>query len=179
MKNEYIVTPDDYCNVTNITLTHNNYRIYLNHSIESNMYYIKLFNILRDSKPTDTVEIIINNFGGYLSTAVQIVNAIRSCKAPVKTILCGMGCSAGSIIFMAGKYKEVDEHVNFMVHYYSGNSYGKGNEIESRTEFSKKFIHDFYRDVYKDVLTKDELKRVFAGEDFWFDSKELKKRLKL
>jgi len=65
-----------------------------------------------------------------------------------------------------------------MCHYYSGAITGKGNEIETQSAFDKKYIKQLFRDVYKGFLSKSELTRLFKGEDFWFDSKQIRTRLK-
>ena len=56
------------------------YDIYLNDEIKPSEKYVELLNILNTSKENDKINIYLNNNGGYLDTAIQIINYIEDCK---------------------------------------------------------------------------------------------------
>ena len=120
----------------------------------------------------------INNGGGYFDTAIQIINAIKACKANTTTILECKAHSAASMIFLSGDERIVNEFGIMLCHNFSGGFDGKGNELKSKTEFIIKHSYDYLKNVYKNFLTSKEIDRMLNGEDFWFADKEIKRRLK-
>jgi hypothetical protein len=56
--------------------------------------------------------------------------------------------------------------------------YGKGNEITDTVEHDKKYYPSMMKSVYKGFLTNSELNNLIKGKDYWFDAKEIVKRLK-
>lgn len=155
------------------------HRVYLNQEVDENHLYVELLEILTNANEFDFIEIMINNFGGYLYTTMQIVNAIQKCAGTVITTVSGVACSAGSIIFMVGHERRMEKYSSLMCHYYGGCEYGKGNEMEASIEFNKKQYQQFNREVYKDLLTEEELTQMFNGKDFYFTAEEVIERLKL
>lgn len=140
--------------------------------------YTELINALRRAKEDDEIHIYLNSPGGYLCSTVEIVNAMRLCKAVVITHACGTVASAATLIFLAGHGQVIHEGISFMCHYYSTGIGGKGQEVESYAKWSKKSNQKIMWRFYEGFLKKDEFKRMCKGEDFWMDAEEVARRLK-
>ena len=151
--------------------------VYLMYDIEMQEDLVTLLNDINGMTENDTIMIHINNFGGSITATSQIVHALKSTPAKVVTIIEGVACSAASFIFLLGDEKIVTPYSTLMLHYYSGVSSGKGQEIEAVTEYDKKHFRKFMVDFYKKLLTKKEFDELFSGKDFYFDSEEIMKRL--
>lgn len=150
---------------------------YLENSIHDPHEYIELFEKLNNVEENDEVFIHINSWGGQVDTTLQIINNIEQCNAHVTTVLEGAALSAGSMIFLAGHSKEINKYSYMMCHYYYGGIHGKGQEILAESNFSDKHFKEVFKRIYKGFLTSKELESLFNGTDFWFNSKEIKKRL--
>jgi len=155
------------------------YNIYLDSEVKSSEEYTELFDTLVNAGVNDEINIYINNDGGLIDTAIEIVNMIKDCNGEVTTILNGSGHSAASIIFMAGHKKIVKNHSYMLCHFYSAGLYGKGQELRESSKFLDKHLKKWNSEIYKGFLTTAELEKMFNGQDFWFDSTEIKKRLKI
>ena len=57
--------------------------------------------------------------------------------------------------------------------------HGKGNEMQVQVNFINKHHRELYRDFYCGFLNNSELELRFEGKDYWFEYKEIVKRLKL
>ena len=155
------------------------YKVFLDNEVKSSEEYTELFNILIDAGVNDEINIYINNDGGLIDTAIELINLINDSDATITTILTGSGHSAASLIFMAGDKKIVKKHSYMLCHFYSGWIGGKGNEIIASSKFHDKHLKKWFADIYKDLLTKKELTQMFAGTDIWLSDEDIKKRLKL
>lgn len=136
-----------------------------------------LLNVLYTAKQNDIVNIMINSHGGYLHTAIQVVDAIKRCEAAVIGHLVGVGYSAGSMIFLACDGWSVSPLASFMAHTESSGSIGKAPDRFAAADFQKKFNKKLLNEVYQGFLTQEEIEEVHSGKDFWFDSEEILDRL--
>lgn len=179
MKPEQIMLQlNELCNLKTTTLTTNRTDIYLNQEIGKPHFYFEMLEVLRNAKEEDEVYIHINNNGGSLDTTMQIINAIKECNAKVVTCLEGSAHSAASIILLSGDIIKVHKFGSMLCHYYTDIIGGKAHEIESVTQFDKKYYKRFFKEIYKKFLTANELSRLFKGEDFWFSGEDIMRRLK-
>lgn len=147
-------------------------------TIEETYLYEREFDILRKARKGDEVLLTINTPGGFLSTAVQFVDAIEQCKGKVTARLVGEGYSAGSLIFLACKNKEVGALGSLMIHRESGGTVGKGSDTEKQMDFMKRYIKEVYGKVYSQYLSPEDMEKLLKGEDFWFTTEETKELIK-
>lgn len=154
------------------------YDIYINNNISRPHEYVDLLHILLFASEDDEIHIHINSGGGYCSTTTQITNAMASCKAHIICHAEGIVASCATWIFLAGHSFIIEDDIEFMCHYYSGGIIGKGNEIEDNANFSKKYWHKKFNTIYKGFLTDEEIKQLIDGKDFYFNEKQVAKRLK-
>lgn len=181
MSNEQLKRADsksnDYCAILNDTSTKQTHHIYLCNEIAEPRYYVDVFNVLKNAGKDDEVYVYLNTPGGYLSTTIQIISAIKMCKAKVTCVLDGEACSAGAMIFLSGHDQQVNYGSYLMAHWYSTIEIGKGQEIKSSVDFHDAHFKKMFREIYEKFLTEKEMVRLFAGEDFWFDAEEVILRL--
>jgi ATP-dependent protease ClpP protease subunit len=176
--NEDIV--NDYYTIktkTKVVKTHR-YDIYICNHIFSPNEYVDIVDVLLSSKENDEVHIYLNSGGGWCRTTTQIVNAMKYCKANITCHASGLVASCATWIFLAGDHFVIDDDVEFMCHYYSGGMHGKGNEIKADADFSTKYYERLFKKIYKGFLTKDEIKKLIEGKDYYFTQKQVAKRLK-
>ena len=170
--------PNDKCRIITSTLSNKIYNIYLSNELDDPDNYIDAFNIFRTAEEGDDINLYINSPGGVLATVYQFITAIKQCKTRVCGYIDGVAHSAAGMIFLTCHSQAIPHHCDMMVHFYSGGCSGKGNENIKQIEFDDGFVREVYTSVYKDFLSTDELAKIFNGEDFWFNSKEIDKRLR-
>lgn len=139
--------------------------------------FLDMINVLKTAEQHDTIFIYLNTPGGNLSTAIQIISAIRQSNATVVTCLEGEVASAGTMIFLAGHKHVVNPNCTFMIHNYSTWLGGKGNEVSLRVKYFEKYFRKLAVDLYGNFLTESELEDVVNGKDLWMDSEEVLDRL--
>ena len=151
---------------------------YLNDDVSDSKDYVDLLHKLNTANPATEIIIHINNFGGYVHTAIQLFNSIKNSDAIVTTFLEGVACSAASVIFLAGDKIKVHPTCTLMIHSPSGWEGGKLHEKILAIEYDKEYYKKVFNRIYGNFLTKKEIKESLNGKDFWFESDEIKKRLK-
>lgn len=169
---------NEYCTIYENIKSIKQIDVYLNKEIGRAENYTNLLNLLRTSDENTTINLYINNGGGYIYSALQIINAIKTAKCLVKTIIDGAAHSASSLIFLIGDVYEVFPNSMMLCHYYSTIEMGKASDIENSIDFNKLYYKNIYREIYEGFLTKDEINRVFKGEDIWLNHTQIMKRLK-
>lgn len=154
------------------------HEFYLVDMIGDSSDYLEWLNTIRHAKKDDEIHIYINSYGGQLFTAIQLVSAIQKCEAKVKVTIEGVCLSAATIVFLAGDEHEIHPLSSFMIHNYSGGTFGKGNEMFEQINHEKKWSEKVFRDSYSNFLTEEEIVSVLGGKDLWMDADEVAKRLK-
>lgn len=159
------------------TIPVNLYHFYIIDEIGEANSFLDLINTLKTAEEHDTIFIYLNTPGGSLRTTVQILSAMRQCQAMVVTCLEGEVCSAGTLIFLAGKKHVVNANCTFMIHNYSQWLGGKGNEVALRVKYSEQYFKKLALDLYNGFLSEEEIQSVIEGKDYWMDSEEVIERL--
>lgn len=140
--------------------------------------YLDLIHTLKTAEQHDTILIHLNSPGGMMHTAVQIMGAIKHSAANVITCMEGEVSSAATFVFLSGKKWIVNDYCTFMVHTYSHGLSGKGNEVIAHAKFFESHFFDVAKKVYAGFLSNDEVEKMIAGMDFWFNSDEVRQRLR-
>jgi ATP-dependent protease ClpP protease subunit len=174
---EEIKETDKACVIKKNQTAQNFYNVYISGEITEPKDYIELIDLLKSSTEFDTIRVSINSCGGLVNSTIQIITAIQNSKADVTTAIEGEALSAASLIFLSSEQKEVTKGSYMLCHFFYGGAYGKGHEMVSYTDFINQHYYSFFKSIYKGFLTKNEIKQLFNGTDFWFDDKEIKRRL--
>lgn len=156
----------------------NHTTVYLTDAISEPSCYNELCHALRAASSAETFTLVINNGGGYIDSAMLIIDAIKHSKAKTIASISGTVASAATIITLSCDEVVIADHTAFMVHNYSGGVIGKGHEMKAHQEFVDKNLNESFKSFYKDFLTEDEIEDVIDGKDLWMNKYEVEARLK-
>lgn len=151
---------------------------YFTNHIKDPHFYIDMVHKIKVAQPQDIIYIHFNTPGGRLDTGIQIINAIRDSQARIVGVLDSKAFSLGTLIFLACDEYVVHDNCQFMIHNFSSGTIGKGNEQEWELLATLSWFKKLCRKYYYPFLSQDEIERMLKGQDFWFESDEVKKRLK-
>lgn len=150
--------------------------VYLTDGISYPSEYNKLCYILDHAKPGDTVTLHINNGGGHIDSAFQIINSMKHSKAHIIGKLSGTVASASTVISLCCHELIVADYTAFMIHNYSGHVAGKGNEIKAQQDFVDRELNVAFKEIYSGFLTDREMTQVIDGRDIWLGKSEVLSR---
>ena len=150
---------------------------YILGDIDEASEYANWFDVIRNAGPNDILIFHLNSPGGDLFTAIQFMRIIKECQGTTVASIEGACMSAATLIFLGCDAFEVSDHSSFMIHNYSGGTFGKGGEMTSQIEFERTWSYNLLHDIYKDFLTKAEIDSVLDGKDIWLASAQIIERL--
>ena len=145
--------------------------------IESPDEYAEWFDMIRNCGQNDIVRIHFNSQGGDLFTAIQFMRVLRECQGMTIASAEGACMSAATLIFLSCDSFEVSAHTSFMIHNYSGGTFGKGGEMMDQLTFESKWAETLFNDAYTDFLTPSEITSVLKGQDMWMSADQVIERL--
>ena len=142
---------------------------------ESAKQLIQLLLYLEAESPQKEICLYINSPGGEVISGLAVYDTLTGLKCPVRTICIGTAASMGSIIFLAGKKRQILTHAQILIHdpLISGLS-GVQNALALDKE-AKKLMKT--RDTLGKILaerTGRSLEEVFekTKEDCFLDAEE-------
>ena len=126
---------------------------------------------LAQVKP-DNIQVHINSYGGDTSAGIAIYNLLRSCPKTITTICEGFGCSAASLIFMAGARRIMRKSSLLMIHNAWTCASGNADQLEDAAAKLRK-ISDTAANIYRAHVSIDdqELQRLL-DEEAWITPEE-------
>jgi len=153
------------------------YLVALPEEIGSPSLYSPLIALFAFAEEGDTITLEINNGGGYLSTALQICNAMADCKAHITAILNTEGHSAASLIFLSADSCGVGKYASMLCHEGGTGMMGKPSDVRRQMQHYDKMGERVIRDTYEGFLTVEEIDRILDGLELFLDDKEIIERL--
>lgn len=159
------------------TITKRILTFYISDSIQDPLKYTDMIHKINTAQPDDTIYIHLNTPGGYISTGVQIINAMQSTPAHVVTVLAARAYSMGTFIFLAGDEYLLHDDSRMMFHNFSGEAGGKGQEMLSMVEHTVMWFNKLLKKYCSPFLTDEEMEKICTGTDIWMDADEVRKRL--
>lgn len=153
------------------------HHFYISEAVDEPSKYIDMIHRIKTAGPNDAIYIYLNTPGGRIDTGIQIINAMQSSQAHVVAVLEGEVCSLGTLIFLSADEFIVHDHCMFMIHNYSGGTYGKGHEQVAQLEATTREWGKFAHSIYVPFLSEAELDRVIKGDDLWMGSDEVRTRI--
>jgi ATP-dependent Clp protease protease subunit len=105
----------------------------------------------------EVINLFIDTEGGDLYSAMKLIDTMRMSEIPVRTIGWGKVCSAGLIIFMAGKERFLSENCSILSHNATFNAARYSvrlTDLSHQQEF--KLIISRIMRLYKQCTGKDE-----------------------
>ena len=151
--------------------------VYFNDRITDPRDYTDVIHTIRKSSQDDTIHLHINSVGGYLSTTLQIIDALQQTDAYVVAYLESEASSCATMLFLCADNWIIGRFSHMMFHNVSYGSVGKAHEIEAMVEFSKKNCEDIVKSLYEGFLTEEEVIDIIRGMDLYMDSEEIYNRL--
>lgn len=151
---------------------------YISDGVDEPKMYTDMIHRIRTAQPQDIIYLHFNTPGGRLDSGIQIINAINDSAARIVGVLDSKAYSLGTLIFLSCDEFVIHDNCMFMIHNYSGGTYGKGNEQHAEIQATIKWFTKIATRYYYPFLSHAEINQVLRGEDFWMDSDEVKKRLK-
>jgi ATP-dependent protease ClpP protease subunit len=150
---------------------------YLINVIEDIEDYIDFLREIETCRDGDLITIHINCYGGSLDVGMNLYDCLKCTTADVEVSVEGACCSCASMLMLAGNRWKVLPHAYTMIHSWSGDIYGKWNEIKSRYKYDESIVEKQFRELYKNFMSDKEIEDCLNGKDFYFDSVETVKRL--
>lgn len=77
---------------------------------------IKQLMYLERKSSTEPITLYINSPGGGVDSGLAVYDCMALMKAPIRTVCIGTAASMGSILFLAGKDREMMPHSKIMIH---------------------------------------------------------------
>ena len=118
-----------------------------------------------DQLDVDLINVYINSYGGFISEAWAIHNALKRHKAKIRTVCEGFACSAASLIFMAGDERIMLDTSALWIHNVQTFAAGDYKKLQSEAEGAKK-LNELSMQVYLEHvnLSKEELAEMMDKE---------------
>jgi ATP-dependent Clp protease protease subunit len=127
------------------------------------------------SESEDDIFLFINSYGGSVIALFAILDAIKSIKNNVNTIVFGEADSAAAVLSSSGiKGKRyIGENSRTMIHEVSGMVFGTiseiKNQIEGAKEMQDKLVNILSANTSKSI---DEINELIDGKDFFMTAEE-------
>lgn len=118
-----------------------------------------------DQLDVDLINVYINSYGGFVSEAWAIYNALRRHQAKIRTVCEGFACSAASLIFMAGDERIMLDTSALWIHNVQTFASGDYKKLQSEAEGAKK-LNDLSTKVYLEhvSLSPEEVAKMMDNE---------------
>lgn len=152
--------------------------VFFDEEIGAPKKYRDLIHQLFQADANDQFIFMMNTPGGYLTTALAIIEALKATEATVRAVIIGECHSAGSIIALNCHNIVVTDSAHSLVHTASYGTEGQTGNIKAHVDFSTKHIKNLIENTYSGFMSVEEIADLNKGLEFWFDSKDLEKRLK-
>ena len=153
------------------------YEYYISGPITGPEDYIEVFDQIRHAREDDEIRLYINSYGGDLYTAIQFLRVLSETNALVTASIEGACMSAATLLFLNADIFEVTPHSSFMIHSYSGGTFGKGSEMHAQIVHEKVWASKLFAEVYEDFLSAKEIEEVLAGRDLWLSTEQVAERM--
>lgn len=150
---------------------------YFSQLIDEPHSYIEMIHQIQTAGPDSIIWIHLNTGGGVLDTGIQLINAMQSSEAHIVASVEGYVASLGTMIFLAADEFVVHDNCIMMFHNYTGGVFGKGHEQIAALEATTKWTESLLRRLYYPFMSEDEITRLLKGEDLYFDSDDIRKRI--
>lgn len=167
----------EQCPVMHSTLSTNVFDIILDDNIREPAYYRDAFQVFRQAQRGDRINLILNNSGGRLDSAVCFVNLMKETDAEVVAVLEGETHSAASIIALNAHGVEVKPYASMMIHHASFGSGGTVQNVMDHVNFTSKQTERLIRETYQSFLSESELDEVIRNREIWLTDEEIGERL--
>lgn len=169
--------PEIHPNIISTQITSHHHQVFLDQNFEEPAFYRSILNLLSTAPESDSIEILINSYGGRLDAASAIVEAIHSCNAKLRCVVVGSCMSAATLIMLACPEIHITQSARVMLHACSLGTWGKISDVKAQIDYAHRIETKMMRDAYMGFLSFDELEELEKGKEFWFDADETSARI--
>jgi len=152
--------------------------VYENPPEDSEGDYIALSEVRKELNKikADKITVKINTTGGSFFAGQAISNLLREHKAEITTRLVGVAASAGSIIFTAGKYREMFSNASLLVHNVRTAVFGDWKTLKEMSDELKELDNSLIEN-YKEMFNGSEKElRQLLDDDKFMTAKKAKEK---
>lgn len=96
----------------------------------------------------DQINVHINSYGGEVAEGLAIYNSLKNHPARVRTVCDGFGCSAASVVFMAGDERVMNPASLLMIHNAWTSASGNAKELRKAAD-DLEVISDTSAEAYR------------------------------
>lgn len=156
----------------------NIYHVHIDEEIVDMPYYRNVISVLNNASPDDVVVFHISSFGGSVSTAVNICNAIRSTEAQTVSVIETYAVSAASLFPMSTDSVIAMPHSYMMIHPAMYGNSDDMKKLRKFVEFQHNRLMGVLHDFYEGFLSKEEIEStVEHSMEIWLTADEVIDRL--
>lgn len=120
----------------------------------------------------EPIKIYIDCYGGNLTEAFGVVDAIAASNTPVYTIVSGCAYSGAFLIAMSGHRRFCYPHASYMFHEGSGAFGGDANKFANFATFYKKQLDQMKKLIMQYTDIDEEKYHEIKHDDFWMTAEE-------
>ena len=122
------------------------------------------------------IKIMINSYGGYLTSGFLIYDIIKNSKTPVYTYNLGAAYSSASLIFLAGEKRYASKNASFLIHEGGvENCYKTASQFFTFSEMYKKRVQKLFDLYINETKLQYEQLQDYFSKDYWLEASEAKK----
>lgn len=144
------------------------------------MDHMEELEAIRSASEHDQIYVYMSGCpGGYVDTAMSIINALIQTPAKTFAVLEGHNASAATMIPLACRQVVVTPYTGMMLHTASGGNYGTVANAERAAAHHAKQIHSFLDDLYEGFLSAEEIDQLKNGLEIYLGHDEIEERLQV
>jgi len=119
-----------------------------------------------------TIELHITSWGGALSTALRLVDAIQLSEATVIAVI-HTAASAATLVAFACDEVRISPYATVMFHNFSVVQQGQAKKLRDKAQFDERHFSLLCNTFYKGVLTPTQIEDIQEDNDIWLVGKEV------
>ncbi len=120
----------------------------------------------------DVIQVYINSPGGAVSEGAAIYTALCRHKAKVITHCDGFGCSAASVIFMAGEERYINKLAQLMIHEVITDARGNAEELRQAADTVEQMSQSMAEAYRGKVNISDEELAKMLAKETWLNAEQ-------
>jgi ATP-dependent protease ClpP protease subunit len=163
--------------IRTITTEINTHIVFLDDDVIQPSNYRDVIQCLATCNEHDTVNMLVNSYGGRTDSIWQIIEAMKGCRGEVAVTVIGAAYSAASMLVCMAPQCIIADSAEFMLHTAHYGSVGTVPNVKSQTDFATRQLNKLLDTAYTGFLTPREMEELKKGREFWFDADEARKRI--
>ena len=163
--------------IRTITTEINTHIVFLDDDVIQPSNYRDVIQCLATCNEHDTVNMLVNSYGGRTDSIWRIIEAMKGCRGEVAVTVIGAAYSAASMLVCMAPQCIIADSAEFMLHTAHYGSVGTVPNVKSQTDFATRQLNKLLDTAYTGFLTPREMEELKKGREFWFDADEARKRI--